>query len=83
VKWNIQISGDRGFFTSSSRVGDPRFRNSAFTPCVNMHGVLQFAAEIFRSSRPIVQLAGNKVVCIMFIKFMDYDDDVRMLSPGM
>ena len=37
--------------------------------------------------RPIVQLAGNKLVCITCIKFMDDDDDddddVRMLSPGM
>ena len=39
--------------------------------------------------RPVVQLIGNKLVCIMCIKFMDDDDDddddddVRMLSPGM
>ena len=33
--------------------------------------------------RPVVQLVGNRLVCIMCIKFVDYDDDVRMLSPGM
>ena len=36
--------------------------------------------------RPIVQLFGNKLVCIMCIKFMDNDgddDDVRILSPAM
>lgn len=33
--------------------------------------------------RPIMQLVGNKLVCIMCIKFMDYDGDIRMLFPGM